>query len=275
MDIKDIPVYVINLDRRPDRWTKFSTQPAIQTLEHVKRFSAVDGSKLDIPHDSRISVHTRQNIAKKYRRSHYEINTAGAIGASLSHISIWETFLQTEAAYCLVFEDDTVVTKEILEEAELLSKRMPTKWDIWLLGHHRWAMESEPISNNSKGWRKVREFTGAHAYIINRRAAKTLLKECFPIETHIEYYMTGCAKLNNLTILRYGGFRIPYEIEFTEEDDSDTFDSMKSCPLCRVPDEHISEFLITPKVKFFKSVAGIAALGVVVCGAIIAYRMSK
>lgn len=272
LNLKEIPVYVINLDRRPDRWSSFSSQPAAKSFENLKRFSAVDGSKLDISHDERISVHTRMNILKKYRRSHYEINTAGAIGASLSHITIWKTFLETEAPYCLVFEDDTVITPEAIEEATKLSKQIPTKWDIWLLGHHRWAMESEPIASDRKGWRKVTSFTGAHAYVINRKAAETLVNYCFPIETHIEYYMTGIAKLYNLSIVRFAQFRIPYEIEFTEGDDSDTFDSIKSCPLCRIPDNYMDTFVAMPVERFYKNVGAGIAIAIVGVGAYIAYK---
>lgn len=273
LHINEIPVYVINLDRRPDRWTTFSSQPALKKFEHLNRFSAVNGSTLDIPKDARVSVHTRMNIAKKYRRSHYEINTPGAIGASLSHIGIWKTFLQTEAPYCLVFEDDTVFTEEILAEAKNLSAQMPTQWDIWLLGHHRWAMESDPLTQNGlTGWRRVKGFTGAHAYIINRRAATLLLEECFPIETHIEYYITGTAALKNLTILRHSGLRVPYEIEFTEGDDSDTFDSMKSCPLCRIPDNFLETHTVRTNQQLARAAAGIIALSIIGTGAYIAWQ---
>jgi len=271
-NLKEIPVYVINLDRRPDRWTKFSTQIATKNFNNMKRFSAVDGSKIDISNDKRISVHTKQNIENKYRRSHYEINTPGAIGASLSHITIWKTFLASEEPYCLVFEDDTVITPKMLEIAELLISKLPSKWDIWLLGHHRWSMESVPIASNPNGWRKVFGFTGAHAYIINRRAASVLLEDCFPIETHIEYYMTASAQLKNLTIIRYGSFRVPYEIEFTDEEDSDTFDTIESCPVCSIPDDYLETFIAMPKEKFYRGCIGVLALGIVLMGTYIAHK---
>lgn len=275
MDLREVPVYVINLDRRPDRWATFSTQPALSFFKKVERFSAVDGSKLDIQKDSRVSVHTRWNIRDKYRRSHYEINTPGAIGASLSHIGIWQKLVDSEDSHCIVFEDDTVVTEQMLLKAQDLVKVMP-KADIWLLGHHRWSMESVPMSSDPKGWRRVNSFTGAHAYLIHRSAAQHLLTQCFPIETHIEYYISGMSKVGDgFRIVRKADFRVPYSIEFTDGDDSDTFDTVKSCPVCFIPDNYKQTFVAMPKEKFYRAVGGVAALGFVGLGLLLAMREGR
>ena len=61
-DIRECPTLVINLDRRKDRWQSFSKQKALKEFKNLKRFPAVDGSKINVLNDTRISPHTRMNI---------------------------------------------------------------------------------------------------------------------------------------------------------------------------------------------------------------------
>jgi hypothetical protein len=89
-----------------------------------------------------------------------------------------------------------------------------------------------------KGWWKVNAFTGAHAYVLSRRGAEILLQQPFPIETHIEYYITGCAALKGLRLVKHWALRMTYSMEQTQTDDSDTFDGRKSCPVCFIPDKY-------------------------------------
>ena len=60
--IDKIPAFCVNLERRPDRWQQFVTQPGIQALPNVKQFMAVDGSTLDYMNDDRIPLYTKKNI---------------------------------------------------------------------------------------------------------------------------------------------------------------------------------------------------------------------
>ena len=246
-DIRTCPTYVINLDRRPDRWQAFFQQPALSQFTQFQRFSAVEGKNLDVLTDTRISAHTRQNIHRKFRRSHYEICTPGAIGASLSHITLWQNFLKSDAQYLVVFEDDTVVDEKALKYVDLLIPRLPAEWDMWLLGMHAWMFEGKPLNPaNPKGWWTVKQFTGAHAYVLSRRGAEILCSEPFPIETHIEYYISACAELKGLKLIRHWALRMTYFAELTEGDDSDTWDSRNSCPVCYIPDRY-------PQVGFYMS----------------------
>jgi GR25 family glycosyltransferase involved in LPS biosynthesis len=238
-DIRTCPTYCINLDKRPDRWKKFSAQPALKEFTKFERFSAVDGSKIDVKNDKRISLHTRQNIFRKYRRSDYEINTPGAIGASLSHFTLWKKLVDSDAEYMVVFEDDTVVDEKTMMLVDKLIPTLPAKWDIWLLGCHRWAFSGVPLTPDKKTWYKVRNFTGAHGYVIHRRAAEILLQEQFPIETHVEYYICAAAEMKGLTIIKHALLRQTYFAEVEESDDSDTFDSKLSCPVCLIPDNYL------------------------------------
>ena len=270
-EIQSCPTFVVNLDRRPDRWKTFSAQPLVKQFSQLKRFSAVDGNKLDVLNDKRISPGTRQNIMRKYRRSDYEINTPGAIGATFSHSSIWREFLQTNAEYVVIFEDDTMVRKKDLDLITKLIPRLPQEWDMWLLGHHTWNIKSTPLTSNVESWHKVQQFTGAHAYILNRRGAELLLEEIFPIDTHIEYYISAMANLKGLKLIKHPSLCMTYFAAANEEADSDTFDSVLSCPVCMVPDTLLNSGVYVSNDQLVRAGAATAALGFILAG----YLMSR
>jgi hypothetical protein len=272
-DIRTCPTRVINLDRRTDRWSTFSQQPLLKEFNQLERFSAVDGSKLDVKEDERISIHTRQNISTKTRRSHYEICTAGAIGASLSHLTIWEEFLKGDAEYLVVFEDDTIVNTTALTYIDTLIPKLPAEWDMWLLGCHRWAFKGEPLEKEAiKSWWRVNAFTGAHAYVLSRRGAELLLQEPYPIETHIEYYISACSALKGLVVIKHWALRMSYFAEATEEDDSDTFDGKKSCPVCYIPDNYPEEGFYLPYWRLSRMLVGAGAVALVGYGAYLGFK---
>jgi GR25 family glycosyltransferase involved in LPS biosynthesis len=238
-DIRVHPTYVINLDRRPDRWQIFQSQPMLTQFKQLQRFSAVDGKTLSLYDDSRISLHTRHNIHKNYRRSDYEINTAGAIGASFSHITLWENFLKGDSEYLVVFEDDTIVDQKVMRLIDTLIPTLPTNWDMWLLGTHAWGLKTKPlVKTDLKGWYSVQNFTGAHGYVLSRQGAKILLENPYPIETHIEYYISGCAEFKGLKLIKHSKLRMTYGSEVDEVADSDTFLNRKTCPTCLIPDNY-------------------------------------
>jgi glycosyl transferase family 25 len=265
-DIRTCPTFVINLDKRKDRWQKFSNQASLQEFSNLQRFSAVDGSKLDIFSDDRVSLHTRQNIMNKYRRSHYEINTPGAVGASLSHITLWQNFLKSDAEHLVVFEDDTIVDSLSLEYIDALIPMLPPSWDMWLLGHHNWSMTSVPITAHDKtGWHRVREFTGAHAYVLSRRGAQILCDTPFPIETHIEFYISACSNLKGLYIIKHDAFRMTYFAEVEQVEDSNTMNSTfsETCPVCVIPDFYQNEGFYLNYHNFSRMAVAVAALAFV------------
>jgi len=234
-DIFSLPTYVINLKERADRWKRFVSQPVTSSFKHLKHFYAVNGKKLNYRKDKRISIRTKLNITRNYRRSHCEIATLGAIGSSLSHIEIWKRFVASNAPVCLVLEDDAILTDSQLRMVNDMTP--PEGWGIWILGCYLPNLIVKPMADK---WNRVYNFTAAHAYMLTRGAALKLLEEAFPIEKHIEYYMTGTALLKDIKIVNHEDIHVEFfrKPEGPRTADSNTSQHKKAgCPACDVPDD--------------------------------------
>ena len=167
-DLTDMKLYYLNLDSRKDRRAHFETQDALAAMPPIERISAIQGSKMNMKKDKTIGVHTRVQLTTSYRRSHYEIHSPGAVGASLSHIKAWKKFLDDGGEYALIMEDDVNLPSTFAFIVRDCIKDLPSEWDIW----------------------------------IRKKAAAILIDEAFPIETHIEHYMSNVALLHGLKIIR-------------------------------------------------------------------------
>jgi len=241
-DIKNIPAYVINMNERNDRLKRFMSQEAIHQFKNLKRISATNGKLLDFRKDKRISMSTKLRIYRNYRRSHYEIATLGAIGATISHVSVWKTFVKSGAPVCIVMEDDAVWTPEVIEQINKEYNNIPDKWGLWVLGYFSKTLIIEHIKD-SKGWDKVYNFSGAHSYMITRETAIKLLEDVYPIDTHIEFYMTGSSIIKDFLIVENKNVRIDYFRTFVgprvSTSDSNTSQHKENgCPSCDIPDDY-------------------------------------
>jgi len=233
-DLTDVKLYYINLDIRKDRKKQFESQAALAAMPPVERVSAVHGLSLNIQSDKRIGLHTRVQVTTEYRRSHYEIHSRGAVGASFSHIKAWKTFLASGLNYALIMEDDIHLPPTFAMMVKDCMRDLPEKWDIWIMG---WNHNPGDVNSKSKDMsnhiREVLHFTGAHCYLLSRAAAKILYKEAFPIETHIEHYMSNVAFIHGLKIIRDVRLHMPQMDRVLTISD---VRKPEGCPTCLVDD---------------------------------------
>jgi len=225
-----LPLFCINLDRRKDRWTRWSSQPFYtEYKDRILRVSAVDGATLTLLTDSRISLETRARILiKGPRRRHGEINSAGAIGCTLSHRQVWEQFLVTfpEEPYALVLEDDVDVPADLLRLlARIGSPPSGTQQPaVWMLS----ANLRDPVLPLT--WVSPQNFWGTCAYLVNRAGARVLLDSTLPIESHLD--RTFCL-LQSMSALK---IYLHHHINLTVFEDADTDIQGEPCVFCDLPD---------------------------------------
>jgi GR25 family glycosyltransferase involved in LPS biosynthesis len=232
-DLTDANIYYINLDKRYDRKEQFESQIALSAMPPIERVSALHGASLDTRFDKKIGVHTRVQVITEHRRSHYEIHSRGALGASLSHIKAWKTFVDSKADYALIIEDDAQLPATFAMMFRDSAKYLPDSWDIWILGWNHNPSDIKP-SDAKTPFRQILHFVGAHCYLIKRKAAQILLDEAFPIENHVEHYMSNVAYLHNLKIVRNIQLYVP---QMDRQLNVSDVRKPKGCPTCIVDDK--------------------------------------
>ena len=231
-----IPVFCINLDRRPERWNIFSSQPEVKKRV-VHRHSATDGLTLSIQ-DSRISPETRRRILTKRRRAHSEINTIGAIGCTLSHLAVWERFQKEypDAPFAIVLEDDAALPEGIFSFIMKNVQTLPTEADIWILGYRTYKTELHPLSSPHPPWLSPTSFWGTSAYVIRKSSISRVKEEIFPIESHLDHYFCSQQALGRLRLVVHPSLRLANL-------NSGTDIQIESCDLCGLPDSFEEEGL--------------------------------
>jgi GR25 family glycosyltransferase involved in LPS biosynthesis len=126
----DVPVKVINLDRRSDRWARTVEVLAAAGLRRYARVAAQDGRALRPDVDD----------LRLFRGNHFGWRR-GVIGCALSHLGLWRALAacpDPEATW-LVLEDDVAFAPSFLGE---WSRRhdevgqLDPRWDLLFLGLH-------------------------------------------------------------------------------------------------------------------------------------------
>jgi GR25 family glycosyltransferase involved in LPS biosynthesis len=128
-DINDVfPHKVcINLDRELDSWVRLQAALARHDIRGVRRVSAVDGSRLELPA--------------------YWRHSAGAYGCLLSHLRVVRDARDRGLPSVLILEDDVVFDPSFSEKFPLFMRDLPPDWDMVFLGAlHR--EEPVPVAGN-------------------------------------------------------------------------------------------------------------------------------
>lgn len=210
MRIEDCQVVCISLERRPDRWAYFKKGADVAGLT-VRRLSAVDAAAFKEPAYQRsdISLLTAHNLFYEQRRSHYEIDRPGAIGASLSHFKAWRGLLDAPgAAAVIVFEDDCAIPADFRSRLELVLSSLEGvgDWDVIQFQNTRFTggeTGCEPADPDvaPTPWQICKSLMGAHAYMVSREGARKLLERAYPIELHVDAYMAFLSRLGYIKML--------------------------------------------------------------------------
>lgn len=208
--IDHVKSYCINLDRRPDRWAEVQAQSAIKRIPNLERFPGVDGKTLNIETDKRVSTLCRYNIKNSTRRSHDMLDSIGGVGCALSHIALWTKLVESTDNVFLILEDDILATEEQWDAARMLFIQNPrlahsTTWDIWSVGtidcYEKMGVRPADKKVVEDKWLRCEQFVGLNAYFISRTGAQKLLSEVYPIQQHIDWYITYYAQTKPFKII--------------------------------------------------------------------------
>lgn len=267
MRIEELPCYCISLARRPDRWRRFSAQPELAKLPKLERLDAVDGKLIDVKNDERINPFTKRNIINHSRRSHEEIDSAGAIGCALSHREAWRKVIDSGAPYGFIMEDDAVVADGFVDEMNQAFTNDPNikskNWDIIIFTRAK----TLKTNANDNGFNPVHSFVLAHGYIVSRKAAQVFYDQCLPISHHIDFYMSVQSYMHDMTIL--GSKRII----LTQAGQASDIQTKVSCEMCDTPSDWFKSSAMIPKWDYYMGRGSEIAL-LAIIAMYIYYRMS-
>ncbi len=103
-DLTNIRLYVINLERRPERLLKFFKHNN-QECPPFEVFKAIDGKNLK----------PSLKIQKIFETGDYNFRR-GIVGCAYSHLQIWSKFMKSNAEYCVILEDDVILAPKFNEK---------------------------------------------------------------------------------------------------------------------------------------------------------------
>lgn len=195
--IVNYKIYLINLDRRPDRLETTTNLLKEKGYTDIIRFQAVDGSKLtDEQLNTLVTQNAMKSIIRGQRTQHHELSR-GAVGCYLSHFGVWNKIIvdSDKLDNIIIFEDDTKPSLNKIQLDSVLSS-CPDDWDIILFGG-QFNIDPNFVNDN---FNKVDKFYCLHAYMINKKAIEKISKHLFPISMQIDSVLSKIIKLENLNI---------------------------------------------------------------------------
>lgn len=167
--------FVVNLDKRPDRWETFQNHNEPKFLNY-ERFSAIDGTKLK----------PTSQLSQIFDNNDYNMRE-GMVGCAMSHVKLYIDLLKDDEsdAYCIL-EDDIDFIPDFEDKLIFcVNELQETNWDMFYLGHHllKQFIDNEVYSKTL--WPKIEQFDryeslrrsigGTVGYIINKKGAENLL----------------------------------------------------------------------------------------------------
>ena len=166
--------FVINLDRSPDRFQRISSDLTRLGIPFA-RLAAVEGRAIDPDNAPCFS-------RAEYERRHGKRPTPCEIGCYLSHMHAMRRFLDSGAEFALILEDDAILADTLPGVLKGL-EQLAGEWNISLLygNYPGLPQKLERIDRHHELMGFLARETGAVAYAVDRKAARTYLDRLYPM----------------------------------------------------------------------------------------------
>lgn len=197
-------IFIVNLKRSVERRNKIASQLDALNLDY-EFVEAVDGTLMTA--DERAAASATINYAF----------LPGEIGCALSHQKIYQKIVDSNIEAAMILEDDIIFTREasdVLEKIKPASHRPEV-----ILFSRANSYLSSPVSHltHKHTLHKTLQATTTHSYVINHKAAQSLLKNLHPI------WITA----DKWTLFEEHAFVsvfsvIPHPVQLSEEDSQST-----------------------------------------------------
>jgi len=168
-------VWIINLDRSPDRWA-YMKKATARFGDRVQRFSAADGKQITDPrgiHNEGVGYYFTRVAGKKDG----ELVNKGVVGCWLSHKRLLTRLSEQPVSGTtghLVLEDDVDIPDDFLSGKDrwsILARNVPEDWDIVYLGMSEGA-KGQPVAHGVVKLTPGPEQWGTYAYLVKHDSVK-------------------------------------------------------------------------------------------------------
>lgn len=192
---------LINLDRSPERMRDMSVRLNEIGLP-FQRVPAIDGKEL--------GPGPWEGVNKKgFELCHGKRLPPNEAGCYLSHVKAIRCFMESDAEFCLILEDDVTPAPEFPEVVEALLMRADD-WDVVKLNgrHSGTPVAQRRLVGPYKLVACLTRNTGSAAYVLNRYAGQQYLKRLLPMIVPVDHAMDKAWRFG----IKFRGVR-PYPAE--------------------------------------------------------------
>jgi glycosyl transferase family 25 len=200
----DIRVYVINLDRAPDRLAAMKSRLGSLPMAY-ERVSAVDAAHVTREEMSTVAAPRLGRLFRNMSGNHLseeaglrifwpEIGrylVAGEIACYLSHVKALQTFLASDANNALILEDDVEIDADIGDVLSVVGELPQRPRIVKLEGIQASHDVHYPVARI--GARDIvmmfKPTTGAAGYCINRAGAAEIVRQALPVREPFDAFL--------------------------------------------------------------------------------------
>jgi glycosyl transferase family 25 len=182
---KKSSIYVINLDRKIEKWGNFLAKNAEKLVDFkVDRFSAIDGQKITA---NKPLLKIYEACFENLKRGSWDIGIrTGVVGVSLSHLLLFQKIIDQNEEFAIIFEDDIIIAENFEKNMKsIIDHFLTNKVDVLYLGLHPnpynsisldklWNFDKDiKIENFFES--KINHVYGSFGYIISKDACNKIL----------------------------------------------------------------------------------------------------
>lgn len=173
--------YIINLDNKKEKFECVSKQLKVLNIQHSRFIALTRPSPLFL------------------KKSQSTFFTDAMMGCASSHMELWERIQKENTEYALILEDDVKFLSGFKKRFLFYMSYVPKNWDMIVLGTIMKQGDSNTLEkvhgcfydygknyNVNKYVYRLKNFIGAHAYILSKQGAKKLVKGIDISSGHID-----------------------------------------------------------------------------------------
>ncbi len=188
----NIPIFIINLRRCPDRKLQITRQLQRMNLAY-EIVEAIDGNDIS---DNEMAV-TYKDVIFYRGFLHSRYLEKGEIGCLLSHLKVFRKIVENDIAFACILEDDVILEKDFPGILDL-NVHSDKNWDILLIGHlpkyeNKKTCYVDCVIDEFSYYENyfmgipIEHPKGTHAYIIKKETAKKILDYAYPIRMPADF----------------------------------------------------------------------------------------